>query len=193
MTTAEQSSQVLSYFKDLMDWLEIPFCLFLGTALWAYRDWAFCPWDEDDMDVAVDIKYFNRVDDIKKAIVEQSQLTHVHDFIAQDGIAPEISFSKRHNKQGDYTKIDIFFISGEKDKNLFRFYLNDNAETHLNKYFDKKHWDTWDRVTFFWVEYNVPGDIEGYLESNYWKNWRTPIHRKDWSWSKDNLCPEFLS
>lgn len=188
VTTALQSSQALKEFKNILDKLEIPFCLFLGTALGAYRDGTYCPGDENDMDLAIDIKYFNRLDDIKKAVAEQGIFQHNHDFINTDGISPEISFVKRHgNEAGYYSKIDLFFISEVDGKMCWRFYLNDDPQETIDKFFDKKFWNEWQKINFFGEEYNIPGNIEEYLVANY-GDWKTPIHRKDWDWKTDNLC-----
>ena len=186
MTTAEQSSQALKEFKKVMDELKIPFCLFLGTALGAYRDGTYCPGDEDDMDIAVDIKYFNRIDDIKREVNKQGKFTHLHDFIADDEVSPEVSFCKQYNTK-DYSKIDIFFISDIEDKKCFRFYLDNNSNHYQTRLFDKKHFDSFETVNFFGEEYNLPGHIEEYLAYNY-GDWKKPVNRKDWTWHKDNKC-----
>lgn len=189
-TTAQQSSQALKEFKTVLDGLNIPFCLFLGTALGAYRDGTYCPGDENDMDLAIDIKYFDKLRDIKKAVSDQAIFTHNHDFINKDGIAPEISFVKRHsNEVGHYSKVDLFFISELDGKKCWRFYLNDNSEDTITKFFNKKHFETFSKITFFGVEYNIPAHIEEYLTANY-GDWKTPIHRDNWLWHRDNQCEE---
>jgi hypothetical protein len=189
--SAAESSQTLKEFKEIMDKLEIPFCLFLGTALGAYRDGTYCPGDEDDMDVAVDIKYVNRIDEIKKEF-EYIGWRVPHGYIATDGICPEYPVIKHHDKNDDnyYSKVDIFFINEIDGKMAWRFYLDNTGENNQTKYFDKKHWSNWNKVIFFGEEYNIPGNIEEYLKSNYGSNWKTPIHRNDWNWSKDNKCLE---
>lgn len=187
MTTAEQSSQALKEFKEVLDKLEIPFCLFLGTALGAYRDGTYCPGDENDMDLAIDIKYFDRLDDIKREVSKQHKFEHNHDFINTDGISPEVSFIKMYSsKAGHYSKIDLFFISEINGKKCWRFYLNDDPQNTIDKYFDKKFWE-WEKITFFGEEYNIPGYTEEYLEANY-GDWKTPIHRDNWDWKTDNKC-----
>lgn len=183
-TTALQSSQALKEFKQILDKLEIPFCLFLGTALGAYRDGTYCPGDENDMDLAIDIKYFNRLSDIKRDVGEQGIFEHNHDFINTDGISPEVSFVKHHD--GCYSRIDLFFISEVDGKKCWRFYLNDNPQQTIDKYFDKKFWE-FEKITFFGEEYNIPGHTEDYLVANY-GDWQTPIHRRDWDWKTDNKC-----
>lgn len=190
VTSPQQSEQALREFKQILDGLEIPFCLFLGTALGAYRDGTYCPGDENDMDLAIDIKYFDRLSSIKRAVKEQGIFEHNHDFINDDKISPEVSFVKRHGRDvGYYSKVDLFFISEIEGKKCWRFYLEDDPNNTLTKYFNKKYWDTWDKVTFFGAEYNVPGYIEEYLTDNY-GDWKTPIHRRDWDWKSDNKCEQ---
>ena len=187
VTQALQSAEILAKTKQILNGLEIPFCLFLGTSLGAYRDGTFCPGDEDDMDLAIDIKYYDRLDEIIEAF---KGFEYLHNFLNDDGIAPEVSF--RWWWKGCYSKIDLFFISEQNEKKCWRFYLNDDPKDYITKYFDKKHWESWDKVTFFGEEYNIPGHIEEYLTSNY-GDWKTPIHRKDWDWKTDNKCQESRS
>ena len=181
--SAEQSSQILKVAKDALDKLNIPFCLFLGTALGAYRDGTFCGGDTDDIDIAVDIKYFNRLEEIKQTLGIPVTLEW-----NPDGLCPEVSF--KHKWSSDprhYTKVDIFFITEIDGRMCWRFYLDETGSKFITKSFAKKHWDTWDMTDFFGEEYNIPGYIEEYLTANY-GDWRTPIHRDKWNWQTDNLC-----
>lgn len=189
--TAEQSAQALKEFKEKLDSLNIPFCLFLGTALGAYRDKTYCPGDEDDMDVAVDIKYYDRIEEIKEEFNKDLNWQIGRQYHADDGIAPESCFSKIYSLDdpGYYSKVDIFFISDLDGKKCWRFHLDDSGNKNITKLFDKKHFENWDKIEFFGTEYNIPSFIEEYLECNY-GDWRTPIHRDNWDWRTDNKAAE---
>lgn len=173
---------ILKEAKAILDDLQIPFCLFLGTALWAYRDWVSCPWDDDDVDLAVDAGYYKMLEEIKSSFTSLG-FSFIHGFLNKDWISPEVSFKK------DGVKIDIFFLSDLDGKKCWRFYLNEKSEECITKFVDKKHFETFDRAKFYWEEYNIPGLIEEYLEANYW-DWKTPIHRDNWVWYRDNKSVE---
>lgn len=136
------TSKVLQEAKMLLDNLAIPFCLFLGTALGAYRDGHACPGDEDDVDLAIDYSYYDRKESIKLAFnIHGFDL--VHDFVNKDNISPELSFKK------EGVKIDLFFLSDLNGQKCWRFYLNDKSEESITKYVDKKHFESFDKAFFY--------------------------------------------
>ena len=186
-TTAEQSASALQRFKIVMDALEIPFCLFLGTALGAYRDQAFCPGDEDDMDVAVDIKYFPMLDKIIGNLCNPNLFQQHKDYIADDKVCPEIAFSMVYPGQ-NYSKIDIFFTQEINGQTAWRFYPVHDLNVNVTKLIDKRFLKTQDKIKFFGTEYNIPSHIEEYLAVNY-GDWETPINRLNFCWTYGNKAP----
>jgi len=180
-TTPEQSEGVLKEAKKILDDLEIPFCLFLGTALGAYRDGKFCPGDEDDIDFAIDIKYYERIEEIKEAFKD---FENPHHWQPDDGKCPEIAFVRRW-KGNDYSKVDLFFITEINGKAAWKFYPHSDPNVATTKLIDKKHFEKFDEVEFYGEKFNIPGYIEEYLETNY-GDWKTPIHRKQFSWMANN-------
>jgi len=167
---------------DILNELGIPFCLFLGTSLGAYRDGKPCPGDEDDIDLAIDESYYVRIEEIKSVFTSRGW-QNVHNFLNKDKISPESSFKK------DGVKLDLFFLSDFDGNKCWRFYLNEKSEECITKFVDKKHFKTYDRASFLGDEYNIPGCIEEYLTTNY-GDWRTPIHRDNWVWYRDNKSVE---
>jgi len=186
-TTAEQSALVLKEAKTILDKLGIPFCLFLGTSLGAYRDGTFCPGDADDIDLAIKKEHYSRAQEIRDAFVGWEAW---NEWKPQDNFAPEMSFFKRHNPTSK-TKVDLFFIEEADDNVAFRFYRDLAGEDRITKYMDKKFFDSFDKVHFFGDEYNIPGHIEEYLEANY-GDWKTPVHRMNFSYLTDNKLCEHL-
>jgi len=181
----EISANNLKEAKGALERLGIPFCLFLGTALGAYRDHDFCPGDIDDIDIAIHKSSYIRFLEIIKAF-EDIGFKFEHHFVMPDFIAPELSFTKEVD--GHTYKIDIFFITPYKGKMAWRFYTVDfqgNFQTRMVDDF----FQNFDKVEFYGEEYSIPGPIEKYLEENYGPNWRTPIHRDNWDWTKDNKLP----
>ena len=180
-TTPEQSAGVLKEAKRLLDELEIPFCLFLGTALGAYRDKKFCDGDEDDIDLAISDKYYDRVEDIKEKFKD---FENEHHWCSDDKKCPEISFTKRWAGTS-YTKIDIFFISEINNKSAWKFYPHSDPNAATTKLIDKRFFEKFDQVEFYGETFNIPCCVEDYLEANY-GDWKTPINRKFFSWQSGN-------
>jgi len=185
--TSEQSAETLRTAKVALDSIGIPFCLFLGTSLGAYRDHDFCPGDTDDTDIAVDITYFKRAEEIIRTM-NAFGFDLEHQYLAEDGIAPEFAFVQYHDN-GSRTKVDIFFITEVGGKMTWRFYLDGIGRSYQTRLIDKKYFKSYDKVEFFGTEYNVPHPIEEYLEANYGEDWKTPIHRGNWNWHEDNHLP----
>lgn len=167
--------------KDILGRLRVPFFLFLGTALGAYRDQCFCPGDEDDVDFGIHDKFFPRVKEIisafKEAGFEMKQA-----WVPKDEVAPEICFTRGG------CKIDLFFITSDKDRSYWRFYQNPGATEYKTKGISSKYFDRFESVNFFDMDFNIPSPIEDYLEDNY-GDWKTPIHRDNWDWLNSNKCP----
>ena len=185
MNTLEQQKKIasdnLAQAKEILDGLNIPFCLFLGTALGAYRDHDFCEDDVDDIDIGVRVDYFSRIEEIKKAFEDNGFREH-HRFEHPKGIGPEEAFIKEY--EGWHSKIDIFFYTLYKGKIAWVFYSDTMQIRTVSDYFAD-----YDKVEFYGVEYNIPSPIESYLKENYGENWKTPIPRRNWVWDKDNKCP----
>lgn len=185
--TSHQSAETLKDAKLALESIGVPFCLFLGTALGAYRDHDFCPGDTDDTDIAVDISYFKRAEEIISAMTGY-RFDLEHQYLPKDNISPEFAFVQ-HHEDGTKTKVDIFFITPVDDKMSWRFYLDGAGHTYQTRLIDLKYFDRFDTVEFFGTTYNVPGPIEEYLAANYGENWKTPIHRDNWVWHQDNKLP----
>lgn len=175
------SSDNLKQAKQVLNDLGIQFCLFLGTALGAYRDHDFCEDDVDDMDLGIHISYFVQADKIKKAFADVG-FTGSHEFTHPDGIGPELAFWKEY--EGWRSKIDLFFYTPYKEKIAWVFYSEPPQVRTVSDYFQ-----IYDKLEFYGEEYNIPNNIESYLKENYGENWKTPIPRRNWQWDKDNQCP----
>ncbi len=183
--------------KEALDSIGVPFCIMLGTALGAYRDKDFCPGDIDDIDIAIPVEYFPRFAQISEALKQHGfwegshfdmPPTEEHPY----GLAPERAFYRPqdgHPDGGWKNKIDIFFLTPYDEKNMCWVFYAQPPQVRLidRKYFtDFANLPT---IEFFGTHYPMPRDIESYLAANYGENWRTPIHRDFYLWSRDNQCP----
>ncbi len=179
--TAQKSADALADAKRALDSVGVPFCLFLGTALGAYRDKTFCPGDIDDIDLGIHIDYFPRIGDIRAAM-ERNSLREGSSF--DGGVAPERAFQRAYSEEmNDRTKIDLFFYVPKDGKILWSFYT-DPPQTRVSSDFFK----TFDTVEFYGMTYNIPSPIEDYLAENY-GDWKTPIPRDRWIWHAHNQTP----
>jgi hypothetical protein len=174
----------LAQTKAILDSIGVPFFLFLGTALGAYRDQDFCVGDIDDIDIGVRVEHFiPQYAEIKNRMIEAGYEVE-HMWNPEDGIAPEVSFIKKYD--GWRSKIDIFFVTPTIDREnmQWRFY----ADPIQTRFVSTKYFADFKKVRFYGVDYYVPAPIEEYLEANYGKNWQTPIPRTEWNWETDNKC-----
>lgn len=182
------AAENLKQCKEALYSLGIPFFLFLGTALGAYRDKDFCPGDIDDIDIAIPVEYFSRFDEISEAMrIKSFEQGSSFDMPATEqypyGIAPERAFVKYYD--GWKSKIDIFFITPYEDKMSWVFY----ASPPQIRLVDKHFFSDFEMVEFYGEIYHLPTPVPQYLEANYGPDWETPIHRDNYLWSRDNKCP----
>lgn len=173
----DEAIKSLHTAKKILDDLGIPFFLFLGTALGAYRDRDFCPGDEDDIDLAVHIDHYAQKYAIIAAFKEAG--FNAHEYIAEGAISPEIAFQR--NVEGGRSKVDIFFIVPKDGKIIWTFYTPQAQNRSVTNNFLMAG-----RTEFFDETFNLPYPAEPYLEENYGPDWRTPIHRNQWDYKKDN-------
>ncbi len=179
--SAALSAEALRDAKTALDSIGVPFCLFLGTALGAYRDHDFAPGDIDDIDLAIHIDHFARYEQIRAAMAKVN-LSEGSEF--NGGVAPERSFRRIYGPEiNDRTKIDIFFISPRDGKMEWAFYTDPPQARVSSNFFS-----SFDTVEFYGTTYNIPSPIEAYLEENY-GDWKTPIPRDKWVWHRDNQTP----
>lgn len=177
-----ESIENIKTAKRILDALGIPFSLFLGTALGAWRDGDFCPGDEDDVDLAVHVAHYAQADAIKHAFIDAG--FSMHEYTHADAISPEIAFEKKHD--GWHTKVDIFFLTPRADKMVWTFYTADGVQ---NRAVASKYFLNFTHAPLFGELFNIPDLAADYLAANYGPNWETPIHRNNWQWDKDNQCP----
>jgi phosphorylcholine metabolism protein LicD len=166
----EKSLEVLKLTLGVFEKLEIPVTYFLGTALGFYRDNDFCPGDVDDIDLAVDKKYFDRLEDLTREM-NNVGISAGYRYIHEDEKCPEICFQVQHGNETEYTKVDIFFI----EDNCWRFYFDHDTMEHQTRKLSKN----------YFTGHKFPEPIEEYLTENY-GDWKTPISRENFTWHLDN-------
>lgn len=142
--------------KELLDEIEIPFWLDCGTLLWMYRDGK--P-DETDTDLSIHEK------DLYKL------LSNLHKFLEKGYVLHRVWTYK------NYINEISFFYEGKKI-DIFVTYFKDNWGIHIANWpyeglitkMPKEMYESHDKLG----EWNIPSQVEKYLELYYTKDWKTP-------------------
>jgi len=160
--------------KSILDDLEIPFWLDCGTLLFMYRDHK--P-DETDTDFAIYEK------DVIKLIGNL-------DVFLSTGF--KLFRIWTHPKKGI---IEISLMDGDNKVDIFtKFYKGKNAyaiatfdQVYIVAKYPKRHFESLAPYSLDGMTYwNIPNDVESYLETYYGKDWRIP--KPQWNWTKDAPC-----
>lgn len=164
----ERSLEYLEDFKQVLDLLKIPFFLFCGTMIGAYRDDDFVEYDHD-ADIAVLSKHmsFEQMEEVKRLMVEKGY--HIggnHKFLDK-------CTSFYPAKYGHNEKVDLYILYFKDPHYYFVSHLHSQA--HPKGYYGipypKKHFDKLDKITFKGIEFNIPSDVEELLEYMWGKWW----------------------
>lgn len=151
----------LLIIKKILDAANIPFFLVGGTLLGAVREKDFIEHD-DDIDLALMYKDKQRFVDLLPAFEAEGFVLARYD---------------RHSifsilRKGQFVDLDFFEKYDE-------FVYNGGGWAILKKFLDNL-----DYIEFKGELYLAPKDYEGYLESEYGENWRTPIKYFNFNRSK---------
>jgi hypothetical protein len=55
----------------------------------------------------------------------------------------------------------------------------------------KSHFEKLDKIKFYNITFNIPSDVEKYLECRYGKDWRVP--KQEWKWWAEGAMPSLKS
>ena len=156
------ATENLLMLKQAFDKYGLGFWLVFGTALGAYRDGGFIPYDLDT-DVAIFHNDIDKLFDITDLLIEK-ELMPLRTFSMPDiGFkdSKDIISGISYGKGGEY--IDVYFFKKVDDKYRCLLYW---AELHQ---FDKL-----DMIGFLNKIFRVPSDTENYFVGRYGKDWKIP-------------------
>lgn len=183
----EQALRNLTDFKQTMDALKIPFCLMCGTLLGAYRDNDFIKNDYDDVDIGIPEKYHDKAPLIFAAL-EKKGFQKLKEFCYK-----EKSQGGSAIRNGNHVDFCFIHIKGKEAYHLGRNFLPNNPKPYWACVFPAHCFQKFDKLTFKNMEFNIPHQVEDYLEACY-GNWKKPCLKGEgynWRDPKQNPCFRF--
>lgn len=168
----EAGRKMLLEVSAILSFERIPFFLFQGTALGAYRDKGFTP-TERDIDLAVLAENFPQKIALRSLLRKLFDNGYDVEVFTMPFETPRtIVLFKEF--EGKVAKTDIVKLSKWKDK---RF-----TATPVRSWIDKPYClvheasqvETYEKVSLFGETWDVPSPIESYLSSEYGSDWNTP-------------------
>ena len=164
----------------------LEFCLLDGTLLGAYRDKDFCIGDEDDIDIGILDKDYDKTYELVGEL-EKFGFQKFKDFIVKDKLE---GFGIMRG--GNH--IDVIRVSKHPKRdecyNIAREWKGDDI-VHLACVYPSSHLDYFDTIRFYGLDFNIPNNVESYLTNQY-GDWATKVGRSNYDWYKSpNLDYEY--
>ena len=156
----------------------LEFCLLDGTLLGAYRDKDFCKGDEDDIDIGVLDKDYDRTDELVREL-ENIGFKKYKEFIVKDKLE---GFGIM--KGGNH--IDVIRINKHpKRDECYNFGREWKGKDIINMacVYPSSHLSHYDTLRFYGLDFNIPNDVESFLTNQY-GDWNTKVGRSEYDWYK---------
>lgn len=175
MSNSLPQKEILLKLKSLLDDNKIPFWLQTGTLLGAIRDKDFIKWDEKDIDIGLDIKYYW---DVKK-LLDNSDFKIKHAWIKEIAI---------YHGDNVHPHIDLFFHTFDDEFSYCYMYKPSkvsgvwNDEWRLKS--PKKYLFPLKTIKFLEEDFKAPHDTDKFLEDLYGADWRIP--NPNWAYTNFN-------
>jgi len=157
------ATENLLMLKQAFDKYGLRFWIVFGTALGAYRDGGFIPYDLDT-DVAVFHTDIGKLFDITDFLIKK-ELMPIRMFAMSDiGFkdSKDIISGISYGRGGEY--VDVYFFKKVNDKYRCLLYW---AELH--------QFDSLNTINFLDKDFYIPSDTENYFVDRYGKDWKLPI------------------
>jgi len=172
MTTKEQAIKNLIDCKKIFAELEIPFCLWGGTMLGAFRDGDFIPHDEDDLDIRMDEKYAEYEKEILSKFEEVGFRKKRNYYFRDKWIGGSVMRGKNH------IDIGFFFWKGDNVYTLRR--AKRDKRGYEPSVYPKHFFEKFNTIKLVGIDVRVPQDTAKFLEIRYGKDWSIPHLRPKW-------------
>ena len=164
----EARTKNLMDIKKVLDGVGLEFWLHKGTALAAYREKDWIPWD-DDVDLAVYEEHFlGHYERLYEIFLSQG-------FIVRGDKREHFSKLTLHRFR-EKTTVSALYLDPTYEDNKFRL--------RRGKRYPRHFYESEGRIDFKGQTFWVPAPIEDYLVYVYGENWRVPnksVRRRDYS------------
>ena len=170
-----KSEQNLRDFKEVADKIGMRFMLQEGTLLGAYRDKDFCENDEADIDLGIMEDQFDKVqqviDELKKRGFTNRKRVVVKGVFHGGALVR------------DDCHIDLMRMIKEDD---VIYNIGDMGALRYD--YDADIFDGYSKIMFRGMEFDAPGDIEGYLVERY-GDWKIKVSAHIYSYHNPIFSP----
>jgi len=176
--TKERAKESLLEYRRVMEELHQPFMLDGGTLLGAYRDKDFCEDDWNDIDTTI---WHQEPGIILSLSVKMQELGFeiFHYWPKKERTTEQVSFKR------DKIKIDVMLKERKGDRAYWTVYGGERGITY--KSLPAVHYDEAVSIEFLDNQFLIPGHTRDYLAHRY-GDWRTPVHRRDYSYLTSDRC-----
>lgn len=163
--------RLLFTLREILEEVDIPFFLIQGTALGAYRDNGFCPTDRD-IDLGILMEELEpKSEELICSLVSKNLDIEV--------FVHPLRKPRTIVVWADGVKADIVGMIGHRTKDGRNVrYTFGPVRPWVDKAYAVVHsatmFERLDKIAMFDVEWDIPADIERYLESEYGVDWRIP-------------------
>ena len=177
MNTYNQAVANLKDFHSVAGDIGLRFCLMDGTLLGAVRDGDFCPGDEDDIDVGVLDRHYDKTE----LLVEKMKplgFERYKSFILKGKVE---GFGLRRGA----SHFDVIRINKHPHRSeCYNFGRTTGGKKILAFVYPSLHHDSFGLINFHEKMFMTPYDPEGFLTCRY-GDWKTPINRPSFIWWED--------
>jgi hypothetical protein len=177
-TLHSRAVQTLRVFDEAATMRGLRWCLLDGTLLGAVRDSDFCLGDEDDIDIGVFNEDFERVGQvgdglwfrITDRLIYKERVENVKMCLDDGRVSVDIRRLHRHPTRPEVYNIGHVTLNGER--------------VWVANVYDAAHFDHMDAIYLHDVRTLAPSQAPKLLDHRYGSDWRIPVHRDNWDWTK---------
>lgn len=174
----EDAKEILFELKEILDGLDIEFWLNYATCVGAYRDKAFCEFDED-IDLGVKHEIIVPKMKLLKQVLQQRGF-------AMKAISTPFIYERALKVVKNNIHVDIIDYALNDGERFHPHYIHDHAVVH-----DAYLFEDLKTIDFLSREFLIPYHVEDFLVSIYGENWHVPNSTYEFPKDYCNYRPEY--
>lgn len=174
----EAAKNVLFELKEILDGLGIEFWLNYATCVGAYRDKAFCEFDED-IDLGVKHEVIVPKMKLLKQVLQQRGF-------AIKAISTPFIYERALKVAKNNIHVDIIDYALSDGERFHPHYIHDHAVVH-----DCYLFEDMQMINFLGRNFLIPNPTKEFLISIYGENWHVPNLKYDFPKDYRNYRPEY--